>query len=120
MELTADELKRPVAATRDDEMPADHPRVVELRAKGHTGPMYEVGASVPRSRRGGVRTKGTPFSRVKLVEVILGKKGVPAQFHYRHLTRGTERTVTATPETIGHFMGGNLPFHMVSELLGGL
>lgn len=110
----------PVAAVREGEMPADHPRVVALRAKGHTGPMYEIGAPVPRSKRGGTRTKGTPFSRVRLVRVISAKKGVPARFRYRHLTRSVERTVVATPETIGHFGGGNLPFPVVSELLGGL
>lgn len=96
------------------------PDVVALRQKGHCGPIYDVDEPVPPSQRHKFRTKGTPFSRVKLVRVIPARKGVPAKFVYRHLTRGTTRTVTATPETIGYFAGGNLPFRMATELLGGL
>ncbi len=91
-----------------------------LRAQGHSGPIYDVDDPVPPSARHPGRTKGSPFSRVRVVGFTKGGKGRPAQFTYAHNTRKTVRTVPATPEYISALIGNNLPFAMVSELMGRL
>ena len=64
------------------------------------------------------RTKGQPYSRMKLVDVIAASKGKPAQFILRHFTkkRGVQ-TVTATPHNIDLFFRGLDP-SMRSYMLG--
>lgn len=119
--VISDEMKSalPMPAVRPGELPADHPRVVELRAKGHTGPMYDVNVPAPPSQRHKFRTKGDPFSRIRIIRVQPGAKGQPARVTYRHLTRKFTRTVTLTPQNVRFFIPQGTPFNRVSELLGG-
>ena len=96
------------------------PEIIALRAKGHSGRVYDVNEPVPPSRRHPGRTKGQPFSRVRVVDFGKARDGRPAMFTYEHNTRGTVRTVPATRKYISALIGSNLPFAMVSELTGGL
>lgn len=76
----------------------------QLDAQGHTGPIYAVGEPVPASTRGGIRTKGLPYSRCKLLSMEPSNHtGEPGQIIVRHPRNGIKR-LRATPELIRLFM----------------
>lgn len=87
----------------------------QLDAQGHTGPIYAVGEPVPASTRGGVRTKGLPYSRCKLVEMKPGSKGVRGTIIVKHPTKGIKR-LPATREFLRLFMPAAPEFFYASML----
>lgn len=76
----------------------------QLKAQGHTGPIYAIGEPVPASTRGGIRTKGLPFSRGKLLGMKPSKNpGVRGTIIVRR-ANGHIRNLKATPELLRAFM----------------
>ena len=77
----------------------------QLRAQGHTGPIYGVGEPVPLSRRlTGFRTKGVPYGRFSLIRFEVGENGRPGKIHVRNGAKGGRKVLTATPDLLRHFM----------------
>lgn len=63
-------------------------------------------------------TKGTPFSRAKLVKITAATDGKPAIFHTKSYTRNAATTkVKATMSNIDWFIKG-LPHNMKLAMLG--
>lgn len=58
------------------------------------------------SRRHMGRTKGQPFSRMKLISVTPAKPGVPAVFHVRGYTTNKSQSINATWQNIDYFIRG--------------
>lgn len=64
------------------------------------------------------RTKGTPYSRMKLIKIEEAKPGKPAVFHVKSYTRNTgTKKITATLANIDWFIKG-LPVNMKLAMLG--
>ena len=62
------------------------------------------------------RTKGTPFSRMKLVSITPASKGMPAIFNVRGYTTNKAQQVKATFQNIDWFIRGITPEMKVSML----
>jgi hypothetical protein len=70
------------------------------------------------SSRHNNRTKGTPYSRMKLVKIDEAKHGKPAVFHVKSYTRNTgTQEIKATLENIDWFFK-SLPMNMKLAMLG--
>lgn len=52
------------------------------------------------------RTKGQPFSRMKLVSITPAKPGVPAVFNVRGYTTNKSQSINATWKNIDYFIQG--------------
>ena len=63
------------------------------------------------------RTKGTPFSRIKLVKIDPAKNGKPAVFHVRGYTTNKSQKVKAKVNNIEWFIRGLTP-QMKMSMLG--
>lgn len=88
-------------------------RVTERRAN-KPAPAFIARTS---TRHLGTKTKGMPFSRMKLEEIIPGAPGQPAKFKVRGYTTNRSQTVTATPNNIDWFVRGITP-EMRMAMLG--
>lgn len=74
-------------------------REAELRAQGHTAPIYGVNEPVPAAKsRRLQRSRGQPYGRCRIQTVIPGGNGRPARFVYAHPTRGTTRARYRRPQ----------------------
>jgi len=89
----------------------------QRRANERRADKPEPGPIDRTSRRHMGRTKGTPFSRMKLVKVTPAEQGKPAVFHVRGYTSNKSHAIKATAQNIGWFVKGLTP-SMQAAMLG--
>lgn len=88
-----------------------------IRAEARRAKKMPAGNVARTSFRWVGRTKGQPYSRQKVTEIIPAKSGVPATFVCQSHTRSSSSRVNASAQNIEWFMP-NLPDNLRAALLG--